>query len=793
MLFSEKWLRDWVNPSISAQELMDQVTMAGLEVDGSEPVAAGFNDKIVVGEILTAQPHPNADKLQVCTVSNGTDTLQVVCGAPNARAGIKVAFAQIGTVFFEDNFKIKKAKLRQVESFGMLCSEKELGLSDSHDGIMEIAQDAPLGLNIREYLDLDDISIEVDLTPNRADCLGVLGLAREVGVLNEMIVTQPEINPVAAQIDDTFAVNVTAEENCPNYVGRVIKNVDVTKASPLWLKERLRRSGLRSIDAVVDVTNYVLIELGQPMHGFDLAQLNGSINVRMADGEEKIVLLDGQEIQPRTDTLLIADDNGPLALAGIMGGQHSGVSETTKDIFLESAFFTPKLIAGKARSYGLHTDSSHRFERGVDFKLQQTAIERATQLLLDITGGQPGPLVIKASDTHMPKDKQVVLPKTAIKRLLGVELEESVTEGILTRLGLTLLESNDTQWTWDIPSWRFDISIAEDLIEELARVYGYNNLPVTVPNLALELPRKPETTLSLNSIRGQLVAKGYQEAINYSFVDEKTQSMIEPEFESVKLINPISSDLAVMRTSLWTGLAKSLQHNLNRQQDRILFFETGLRFRKDGDKILQENAIAGIAYGAKYDKNWFETGEQIDFFDVKAHLESVLDLAIGVEFTFVPGKHPALHPGQTARIEKDGKLVGLIGQLHPAIQKHLGLKQAAFVFECLIDLITESKLPQAKPLSKFPASKRDIAVLIDAATPIQDVLDSIKGQSGENLDNLSIFDLYQGEGIEPDKKSVAMRMSWQHPERSMIDDEINEIMQSIVETLISRFGAVLRG
>jgi len=800
MLFSEKWLRQWVNPSLTAQELMDQVTMAGLEVDGSEPVAADFNDKIVVGEILTAQPHPNADKLQVCTVTNGNEEFQVVCGAPNARAGIKVAFAQVGTVFHEDNFKIKKAKLRQVESFGMLCSEKELGLSDAHEGIMELSADAPLGTNIREYLDLDDIAIEVDLTPNRADCFGVLGIAREVGVLNQLEVTTPECAPVVATIDDTFEVKLTAEQQCPNYVGRVVKNVDVTKSSPLWLKERLRRAGIRSIDPVVDVTNYVLIELGQPMHGFDLAKLNGALEIRMADGKEKIVLLDGQEIQPRSDTLLIADKKGPLALAGIMGGQNSGVSETTKDIFFESAFFTPKLIAGKARSYGLHTDSSHRFERGVDFKLQEKAIERATALLIEITGGEPGPLVKQTSDEFLPKDKQVILPKRAIKRLLGVELEDNVVEDILVRLGLVLLESNDTQWTWDIPSWRFDIAIAEDLIEELARVYGYNNLPVTVPNLALELPKKPETAIGLDKLRAQLVAKGYQEAINYSFVDEKTQSMMEPEFESIKLMNPISSDLAVMRTSLWTGLTRSLQHNLNRQQDRVLFFETGLRFRKRDenapatqDNIDQQNTLSGIAYGAKYDKNWFESGEQIDFFDVKGHLESVLDLAIGVEFKFLPGKHPALHPGQTARIERDGKLVGLIGQLHPKIQKALGLKQAAFVFECLVDEITQAKLPEASPLSKFPASKRDLAVLVDKDTPVQEVLDCVSEQAGSNLESLVLFDLYQGKGIDPDRKSVAMGIAWQHAERSMVDDEINETMDKIIATLESRFAAVLRG
>jgi len=800
MLFSEKWLRELVNPELSAQDLMDQVTMAGLEVDGSEPVAAGFNDKIVVGEILSAEPHPNADKLQVCTVSNGTQTVQVVCGAPNARAGIKVAFAQIGTVFSEDNFKIKKAKLRQVESFGMLCSEKELGLSESHDGIMEVAIDAPLGTNIREYLNLDDISIEVDLTPNRADCFGVIGIAREVGVLNQLEVTMPKCEAVAAQIDDTFEVKLTAQAQCPNYVGRIIKDVDVSKVSPLWLKERLRRSGIRSIDAVVDVTNYVLIELGQPMHGFDLNQLSGSLEVRMADGEEKIVLLDGQEIQPRTDTLLIADDNGPLALAGIMGGQNSGVSETTKDIFFESAFFTPKLIAGKARSYGLHTDSSHRFERGVDFKLQEKAIERATQLLIEITGGKPGPLIVKTYDEFLPKDIDVVLPKRSIKRLLGVELEDKVVEDILSRLGLVLKESNDTQWTWDIPSWRFDISIAEDLIEELARVYGYNNLPVTVPNLALELPKKPETTIGLDKLRLQLVAHGYQEAINYSFVDEKTQSMIEPDFDSIKLINPISSDLAVMRTSLWTGLIKSLQNNIKRQQDRVLFFETGLRFRKidesaagTSENIVQQNAISGIAYGSKYDKNWFENGEQIDFFDVKAHLESVLALAIGVEFKFLPGKHPALHPGQTARIERDGKLIGFIGQLHPAVQKTLGLKQAAYVFECLVDDITQVKLPEAKPMSKFPSSNRDLAVLIDKDTPVQEVLDCVKEQAGEFLESLVLFDLYEGKGIDPDRKSVAMCISWQHVERSMVVDEINATMERIIETLESRFAAVLRG
>ncbi|MDX1473966.1 MAG: phenylalanine--tRNA ligase subunit beta, partial [Reinekea sp.] len=467
MNFSEKWLRQWVNPSITAQELMDQVTMAGLEVDGFEPVAEDFSG-VVIGEVISCAPHPNADKLQVCEVSNGNSVAQVVCGAPNARAGLKVAFAEVGAVLPGD-FKISKAKLRQVESFGMLCSEKELGLSENHDGIMELAADAPVGTNLRDYFELDDIAIEVDLTPNRADCLSMRGIAREVGVLNDVAVSEPAINPIAPVHDDVFPVDIIDSKGCPRYAGRVLNNVNVKVATPIWMVERLRRGGIRSIDPVVDVTNYVMLELGQPMHGFDLDQLNEKIIVRRAEKAEKITLLDGQEITLNDSVLVIADKQGPLAMAGIMGGEHSGVSENTTRVFLESAFFAPIEIAGKARSFGLHTDSSHRFERGVDSALQVTAIERATQLLMDICGAQPGPVIVRESADHLPKAAVIELFADVVSSSLGMTLADEVISQILTGLGFALIDTKPGYWKVQAPSWRFDMEIQADLIEELAR------------------------------------------------------------------------------------------------------------------------------------------------------------------------------------------------------------------------------------------------------------------------------------------------------------------------------------
>ncbi len=793
MKFSEQWLRTWINPDIDSQGLMDLVTMAGLEVDGSEPVAGEFTG-IVVGEILTAEQHPNADKLQVCKVSDGSEEFQVVCGAPNARAGLKVAFAKVGAVLGGD-FKIKKAKLRQVESFGMLCSEKEIELSDSHEGIMELAADAPLGMDLREYLDLNDIAIEVDLTPNRADCFSIIGLAREVRSLTGNEITFPEIDAVAATHEETFPVTISAPEGCPRYAGRVIKSVDVTKPTPLWMVERLRRSGIRTIDPVVDITNYVMLELGQPMHGFDLDQLKGGIEVRHGKVGEKLLLLDGNEIELDEKTLLITDETGPLALAGVMGGENTGVSADTKNVFLESAFFAPIEMAGTARSYGLHTDSSMRFERGVDYANQVRAIERATQLMLEITGGEPGPVTEVASDEHIPADRTVTLTQAKLASYLGSdEIPEEKVEAILTGLGLELTEKTGSGWTFNVPSHRFDISLDVDLIEEVARVYGYNNLPTKSPECALPLPEKTETEVSLYTLRRVLVSRGYQEAVTYSFIDEKMEKLFDPEQEYIELQNPISSDLAIMRTTLLPGLVNALNHNLKRQQERVRLFETGLRFRKVDGEIVQDEMLAGLIYGSRLPKGWYEGGSsEVDFFDIKADVEAILDCSLGNEFAFKPSKVAALHPGQTAEIALAGETMGYVGALHPSVQKELGLKKPAFVFELEIAAFKAMKLPKYEAVSKFPGTSRDLAVLVDAKLSVQELLEAVHEVAGEYLKDVIIFDVYQGKGIDLQRKSVAIGLTWQHPSRTLNDEEINEWFEASIKLLETRFEATLRG
>lgn len=791
MKFSENWLREWVNPDISSQALMDQITMAGLEVDGSEPVAGSFSG-MVVAEVTHAEQHPNADKLQVCTVTDGTATYQIVCGAPNARAGIKVALAKIGAVM-PDGFKIKRAKLRGTESEGMLCSEKELGLSDNHGGILELPASLVLGQDLRAALLLDDVTIEVDLTPNRADCLSIRGLAREVAVLNRMVVTEPVIAPVAATIEDTFSITLEAPAACSRYAGRVIRGVNVSTPSPIWLVERLRRSGIRSIDPVVDVTNYVMLELGQPMHGFDLSRLSGGIVVRMANTGEVLTLLDGSNVALTPDTLMITDSKGPLAIAGVMGGDHSGVNAETTDIFFESAYFDPIAIAGKARNYGLHTDASHRYERGVDPELSVLALERATALLIDIAGGQAGPVTDVTAPSHLPVQREVQLRYTSVSSMLGMTLERSEIESILTGVGLILTSSDDSGWTFTVPGYRFDISIEADLLEELARIYGYNNLPVTTPTVRLDLPEKPETTLSVRTLKQAMVDMGYQEVVTYSFIDPTLQALFDPNMKPVALANPISADMAVMRTSLVTGLVSTLQYNLNRQVDRARLFEVGLSFvRLSDSELVQDQKIAGLLYGAALPKGWVNQGD-VDFFDIKGDVERLLGLSIGNNFVFEQAVVSGLHPGQSAVITLKGVKVGVVGALHPAVQKSLDLRKPAFVFEIDVASISAMKLPVFSELSRFPGTSRDIAVMVDATLPVSQLMASIRSVSGEWLKDVVIFDVYQGPGIESGRKSVAMGLTWQHASRTLNEDEINQWMEASIQILINDYEAILRG
>lgn len=809
MQFSELWLREWANPTLETQELVDQITMAGLEVDAIEAAAGEFSG-IVVAQIVSFEKHPEADKLNVCKVTDGSEEFQIVCGAPNVREGMVIPFAKIGAVLPSEDgkgFKIKKAKLRGVESFGMLCAEEEMGIADKSDGLWDLPADAPLGVCMREYLGLtrngrDDKIIDVDLTPNRGDCLSIAGLSREVGVLNKVDVTAPVIEAVAPTIDTAIDVQLQAPDACPRYVGRVIKGINIKAASPLWMQEKLRRSGIRSIDPVVDVTNFILLELGQPMHAFDLAKLDGGIIVRKATQNETLVLLDDQEIKLNSDTLVIADNSKALAMAGVMGGADSGVNaETTQDILLESAYFNPIAIAGKARNYGLHTDSSHRFERGVDFELQRNAIERATALLLEIVGGEAGPVVEKISDADLPNCAEITLVEASIEKMLGLTIEASEVEEILVRLGMNVSKV-DNGWKVIAPSYRFDMAIEADLIEELARIYGYNRLPVRTPMAATPLLPVPENELAMKDVRRQLVGRGYQEAVTYSFVDPATQKLLDPEVAPLALANPISADLSVMRTNLWAGLVQTAVYNIKRQQPRVRLFETGLSFvpqpGKDpsnlDESLVQDPKLAMLLTGTRTEQSWSEGDENVDFFDLKGDFESLIArTGSQARYSFVPAEHPSLQPGQTARIELDGVAVGWIGALHPSLSKPLGLKQAVYLLEISLKAVRQVEVPAFKPLSKFPEMRRDLALVVTDVTPVADVMSLIREKAGDYLTKLNLFDIYQGKGIDPDRKSLALGLTWQHPSRTLNEEEVNEAVDNVLAHLADRIDAQLRG
>ncbi len=795
MKISEQWLREWVNPPLSSDELAHQITMAGLEVDALEPVAGIFSG-VVVAEIIQAEQHPDADKLRVCTVDTGGETVQIVCGAPNARVGLRAPLARIGAVLPGD-FKIKKAKLRGVESQGMLCAEAELGLSDASAGLMELPADAPVGSDLREYLQLDDQLIEIGLTPNRADCLGIAGIAREVGLLNGLPVKAVSCDPVTAVLEDTLPVRLEASERCPRYVGRVIRNIDISRPSPLWLQEKLRRCGLRSIDAVVDVTNYILLELGQPMHAFDLERLHGGIVVRTANAGESLALLDGQTVELRDDTLVIADHNGPVAMAGIMGGDPTAVDDGTRHLFLESAFFAPGSLAGQARSYGLHTDSSHRFERGVDFRLQRDALERATRLLLDIVGGEPGPVIEAVDEAQLPARPDVALRRARIPRLLGFDLADADVERILSGLGLGVTATAEG-WLCSVPSWRFDLAIEADLLEELARVYGYNRLPVSHIQADLVIPPKPEARLSLRSLRRHLSARGYREAITYSFIDPKLQQLFDPAVEPVALENPISAEMAVMRSSLVPGLASAVQRSAHRQQNRVRLFETGLRFvpgaRGAGlAELRQVPTLAMIISGPRFAESWSVASAAADFYDLKGDLESLLGLGrCQGEFAFRAAEHPALHPGQTAEITRTGQVVGRIGALHPAVLAALDINGPVLACEIDLDALLDGELPAFAELSRFPEVRRDLAVLVDKTVPAATLMENVKAVAGAYLRELRLFDVYEGKGIDPKRKSLAFGLTFRDQSRTLSDDVVNEAMNQVIDSLEKNYNAELR-
>jgi phenylalanyl-tRNA synthetase beta chain len=791
MKFSEAWLREWVNPGVTTNELADQLSMAGLEVDSVSGVAAQFSG-VVVGEVLSLDRHPDADKLRVCQVNvAGDESLQIVCGAANVAAGMRVPVALVGAEL-PGGFKIKQAKLRGVPSAGMICSASELGLAESSAGIMPLPQDAPVGEDFRRYLQLEDQAIEVDLTPDRGDCLSVAGIAREVGVINRCAVTPPAMDSVPAQSDDCFPVEIEVPEACPRYACRIIRGIDPAAETPLWMVERLRRSDIRSISPVVDVTNYVLLELGQPLHGFDLARLEQGIRVRMAVAGERLTLLDGAEIELRPDSLVIADAAAPVALAGIMGGEASAVTDATRDILLESAHFVPTAILGRARLYGRHTDSSHRFERGVDPELQVKAIERATALLLAIVGGEPGPVVEAYFPERVGQRAQIMLRRERIKRILGVKIADEEIVDILTRLEMQV-EPVDGGWQVEAPSCRFDIAIEVDLIEEIGRIYGYSRIPTTHAPSSTPVYTRSETGFDLGRAKELLVGRDYQEAITYSFVSPELQALLSPEHEGIALANPISAEMSVMRTSLWPGLIQAAQYNQARQQGRIRVFESGLRFIRQDSEIKQENMLSGLVLGDLVAEQWGHEGRAVDFFDAKADLEAVLALTgCAEEFIFSPADCAALHPGQSARIERNGAQLGWLGMLHPELAQRLDLAGNVYLFEICLDKRLAGRLPAFEPLSRFPSIRRDIALVVDRGVAYAALRDCVREAASKILKDILIFDVYTGEKVDSGRKSLALGLILQESSHTLTDEEVDGVVDDVVRALEKKFDAHLR-
>lgn len=792
MKFGEKWLREWVNPEITTQQLADQLTMAGLEVDSVTQLADEFTG-VVVGQIVECDKHPNADKLNVCKVDIGSGAPQpVVCGGDNVRVGLKVALATVGAVL-PGNFKIKKSKLRGEPSHGMICSAKELGIDKpaaTPKGIMELSDDAPLGVDLRVYMQLDDNVFDIELTPNRGDCASVKGIAYEVGVLNHIPVKPIAINPAAVSCEDTFAVAVTNSQACPRYVGRIIKGINAKAETPQWLALRLEQSGIRCIHPVVDVCNYVMLELGQPMHGFDLHKLDSELVVRNAKKNEKLKLLDERDIELQPSDLVIADDQAPQALAGVMGGFDSGVTESTQDIFLESAYFDPVVVSLTARRLGVVSDSSYRFERGVDYQLQRVALERATALLLKITGGQVGPIVEIADEHTLPTKPVIQLRRERIAKVLGIDIKDADVQRILEALDMQV-DTDGLGWQVTVPSQRADITLEIDLIEELARLYGYSHIPARNLEAPLKIKQTAVTTAQ-SRIADLLVDRGYHEVVTYSFVDHELQQSLEPQLETVSVTNPISSDMDVMRSSLWPGLLQTMLYNQNRQVTRHKLFEMGLCFWRHGKVIEQVPYLGMLAAGDYMPEQWAVDQRPIDFFDVKGDIEMLLQLTRGSKLRCEADSHPALHPGKSAALYRDDDCVGYVGVLHPSLVKQLGLRQAPVLAQIKLSTLTGYQLPQFEPVSKFPSVRRDLALLVDETVSVREILQLIESKSDATLNKAQVFDLYQGDRIEKGKKSIALGLTFQDPSRTLVDADINSVIQSIINALKEDLKATLR-
>ncbi|MDC4705965.1 phenylalanine--tRNA ligase subunit beta [Acinetobacter baumannii] len=791
MKISENWLRTWVNPAIDSDTLSDQLTMLGLEVDELAPVAKPFTG-VVVGEVLTVEQHPDADRLRVTTVNIGSgEPLQIVCGAPNVRAGMKAPVATIGAVLPGD-FKIKKGKLRGVESQGMLCGASEIDLEDKIDGLLELPDDAPVGVNIREYLKLDDNVIDISITPNRGDCFSIRGIAREVAVINQLQMNEPEIKSVDATITDEKKVVINTD-GAPRYLGRVIKNVNVKAATPEWMEQALARSGIRTHSILVDVTNYVLMELGQPMHAFDLAKIEGTVHVRQAQPQEKLQLLNDQEVELQDDVMVIADDQKALAIAGIMGGLASSVTDDTTDIFLESAFFAPLAIAGRARRFGLHTDSSQRYERGVDFELPLIAMNRASQLIQELAGGEFGPITVAEKSDLLPKREAIELKQAQVDQLLGYKVAAEFITDALTRLGCEVTIQADGEWSVVPPSHRYDMAIYQDLIEEVARIDGYDNIQISLPSMDVQLA-KYQDRFEIAQLRQTVVTLGYQEAISFSFADAKLEKQLNPQVSPLMLANPISSDLAAMRSTLLSSLIPCVQYNLNRQQSRVRFFELGLRFDYQKANSIQDlkqiPTLALVAVGSREPESWHAKPQPMDFFDFKGEVGEIL-AAGRVKVEYVRSERPWLHPGQSAEILVDGQSIGYLGRLHPSLENELDLS-TTWVAELDQAAVLQSYVSNFTELSRFPSVRRDIALLISDNINVRDIQQLIEKTGGELLDSTWLFDVYTGQGVEEGKRSLAFALLWQHPSRTLEDAEIKSGMDNIIQVLENTYQATLR-
>ncbi len=785
MKFSENWLRTFVDPGLDSAQLAHQLTMAGLEVEAVEPAAPAF-DKVVVAEILSAGKHPDADRLQVCTVDVGyPEPLTIVCGAANARAGLKTACALVGARLPND-FNIRQARVRGVESSGMLCSAKELGLAEAADGILELPADAPPGVDLRAWLDLDDRLLTLKLTPNRGDCLSLSGLAREVAAICEVAWTPVDCTPVEVHGEARVDIDLPVPEACPRYCGRVMAGLDPNARTPDWMLRRLERSGLRGIHPVVDITNYVMLELGQPMHAFDLDRLTGGIQARLAREGEQLELLNGATVAILPGTLLIADARGPLALAGIMGGQASAVSTESRSILLEAAHFTPSAIAGRARAHGLATDSAHRFERGVDPALPAVAIERASRLILDICGGQAGPLL----DVDQRRDaaRAITFRPGRARRLLGVELGDAEMRASLCRLGLGVRGEGES-WQVDVPGYRFDLGLEVDLVEEVARLTGYDRLPAAKPRATARMLPAPDSRRSRDLLSDAMISRGYSEVITYSFISAEQAARVAPEQPTLALANPIASPLAVMRPSLLPGLLQALRHNLNHGQERLRLFELGRCFEGSGAEA-QPLRLAGLAYGSVWPEQWGQTGRPVDLFDVKADIEA---LGIPARLDAQAGEHPLLHPGQCARLSLDGQPLGWLGTLHPRRMQELDLGRAPVLFELDWDVLAGRRLPRHGGVPRMPVVRRDIAVLVDEDLPAGEILTAVRADLPPLVTGFSLFDVYRGAELEKGKKSLAFMVLLQHTEKTLTDSEIDSTVAGLVARLQQRYSAVLRG